>query len=198
VEGLERKVRTFHEANGHFAVPVAADKSLHKWILYQRQREKHGKLLDERRQMLLSIDFKFQCNAKHKEQSFTARQIQEWDAMYEQLAGQTTNWLEEFFVDHGRISLRALRDRLQVRVANVNVNGDNCGRYTSLHDKSVMTDLHTTFGSYNLTNGARYQNWESLSLHVADLEPSHAAHFEALWNSLAGRDVQVVYDALLL
>jgi hypothetical protein len=79
------KLRTFHEANGHFAVPMAADKSLHKWILYQRQREKHGKLLDERRQMLLSIDFKFQCNAKHKEQSFTARQIQEWDVMYEQL-----------------------------------------------------------------------------------------------------------------
>jgi hypothetical protein len=107
-------------------------------------------------------------------------------------SGQTTNRLEEFFLDHGRISLRAFRDRLQVRVANV--NGANCGRYTSLHDKSVMTDLHTTFGSYNLTNGARYQNWESL--HVADSEPSHAAHFDALWNSLAGRDVQVVYPAL--
>jgi phosphatidylserine/phosphatidylglycerophosphate/cardiolipin synthase-like enzyme len=107
-------------------------------------------------------------------------------------SGQTTNRLEEFFLDHGRISLRAFRDRLQVRVANV--NGANCGRYNSLHDKSVMTDLHTTFGSYNLTNGARYQNWESL--HVADSEPSHAAHFDALWNSLAGRDVQVVYPAL--
>jgi hypothetical protein len=79
------KLLTFHEANGHFAVPMAADKYLHKWIVYQREREKHGKLLHERRQMLLSIDFKFKCNAKHKEQSFTARQIKEWDAMYEQL-----------------------------------------------------------------------------------------------------------------
>jgi hypothetical protein len=79
------QLRTFHEKEGHFVVPMAVDKSLHKWILYQRQREKHGKLLDERRKMLLSIDFKFQCNAKHKEQSFTARQIKEWDAMYVQL-----------------------------------------------------------------------------------------------------------------
>jgi hypothetical protein len=35
--------------------------------------------------MLLSVDFKFQCNTKHKEQCFTARQKKEWDAMYEQL-----------------------------------------------------------------------------------------------------------------
>jgi hypothetical protein len=108
-------------------------------------------------------------------------------------SGQTTNRLEEFFQDHGRISRRAFRDRLQVRVANV--NGANCcGRYTSLHDNSVMTDLHTTFGSYNFTDAARYQNWESL--HVADSEPSHAAHFDAIWNPLAGRNVQVVYPAL--
>jgi hypothetical protein len=30
-------------------------------------------------------NFKFQCNTKHKEQSKLARQIKEWDAMYEQL-----------------------------------------------------------------------------------------------------------------
>lgn len=105
---------------------------------------------------------------------------------------QTTNRIEEFFVDHGRVALRAFHDRLQIRVANV--NGPNCARYTSLHDKSLMTDLHTTFGSYCLTNPARHQNWESL--HVADSEPSHAAHFDALWNSLARRTVGVVYPTL--
>jgi hypothetical protein len=107
-------------------------------------------------------------------------------------SGQTTNRLEEFFGDHGRIALRAFRDRLQVRVANV--NGSNCGQYTSLHDKSLMTDLHTTFGSYDFANAARYQNSESL--HVADSEPSHAAHFDAIWNSLARRNVEVVYPTL--
>jgi hypothetical protein len=40
-------------------------------------------------------------------------------------SGQTTNRLEEFFLDHGRISRRALRDCLQVRVANVKCA--NCG-----------------------------------------------------------------------
>lgn len=57
---------TFHETNGHFQVPMTENKSLHKWILYQKQREKHGLLLEERRKMLLSIDFKFKCSAKHK------------------------------------------------------------------------------------------------------------------------------------
>jgi hypothetical protein len=109
-------------------------------------------------------------------------------------SGQTTNRLEKFFLDHGRISFRAFRDRLQLRVAYV--SGANCGRDTSLHDKSVMTDLHTTFGSYSLANGAMYQNWELL--HVADSEPSHAAHFDALWNSLAGRNVQIVFPDLAL
>jgi len=107
-------------------------------------------------------------------------------------SGQTTSRIEEFFSDHGRIALRAFRDRLQIRVANV--NGATCARYTSLHDNSLITDLHTTFGSYNLTNAARHQNWESL--HVADAEPSHAAHFDGLWNSLARRTVRDVYPTL--
>jgi len=108
-------------------------------------------------------------------------------------SGQTINRIEGFFADHGRIALRAFRGRLQLRVTNV--IAPNCARYTSVHDKSLMTDLHTSFGSYNLTNTARHQNWESL--HVADSEPSHAAHFDALWNSLPRRTAGVVYPTLV-
>lgn len=107
-------------------------------------------------------------------------------------SGQTTMRLEEFFADHGRIARRAFRDRLHVRVADLNI--PRRGRYTQMHDKSIITDQFTTFGSYNMTNPGRYQNWESL--HVADSEPSHAAHFDALWNSLARRSLQAVYPAL--
>lgn len=106
---------------------------------------------------------------------------------------QTIHRIEEFFADHGRIAWRRFRDRLQVRIANVNCPG-SAARFTCLHDQSFMTDRHTTFGSYNLTNAARYQNWESV--HVADSEPSHAAHFDALWNTLAGRTIEVAYPSL--
>eukprot|EP00978_Attheya_sp_CCMP212_P023210 scaffold70507_cov62-Attheya_sp.AAC.1 len=105
---------------------------------------------------------------------------------------QTTRLLQEFFNDHGRVAMHAFRNRLNVRVANVDIPLG--GRFTQMHDKSIITDTHTTFGSYNLTNPGRYQNWESF--HVADSEPSHSAHFDSIWNSLAGRDLQSVYPGL--
>jgi hypothetical protein len=54
---------------------------------------REGTLPDERRQKLESIDFVFQYNAKRKETSFTAKQVQQWSARYDQLA--------EFVHSHG-------------------------------------------------------------------------------------------------
>jgi hypothetical protein len=66
--------------------PIDDDKTLHTWILYQRQRAKQGRLLEERRKKLVEIDFKFACNSKRKETSFSAKQVTQWKTMYEQLA----------------------------------------------------------------------------------------------------------------
>jgi hypothetical protein len=79
------KLRTFHDATGHFVVPMDVDKSLNKWIVYQRQRARIGKLSEERREKLEVIDFEFQCYGKKKETSFSAGQVKQWETMYEQL-----------------------------------------------------------------------------------------------------------------
>ena len=98
--------------------------------------------------------------------------------------------LEHFFNEHGHIALRAFRDRLQVRVANTRLIREN--NYSSMHDESIITSDHCTFGSYNLSCPARYQSWESL--YIADVEPSHVLRFDQLWNSLARRTIQDVYE----
>jgi hypothetical protein len=76
-----------------FVVPIDDDKTLKAWIHYQRQRAKQGKLPEERRKKLVEIDFEFECNSKRKETSFSAKQIMQWDTIYEQLA--------EFSQSHG-------------------------------------------------------------------------------------------------
>jgi hypothetical protein len=90
---MYKKLNTFHEANGHFMVPITGDKTLHKWILYQRTRLKQGLLPDERRLKLEEVDFEFERNAKHTETTFTDRQVKQWEEMYGQLA--------EFSRSHG-------------------------------------------------------------------------------------------------
>ena len=94
--------------------------------------------------------------------------------------------IQEFFSDHGRIAMRAFRDRLQVRIANTN----NHHRCTQMHDKSIITDNHCTFGSYNLSCPARCRSWESF--YVADRDQSQVQRFDVLWNSLANRSIQNV------
>ena len=97
--------------------------------------------------------------------------------------------IQGFFSDHGRIAMRAFRDRLQVRLANTNYH-----RYTQMHDKSIITDNYCTFGSYNLSCPARYQSWESL--YVADRDESQVQRFDVLWNALQNRNIQNVYTDL--
>jgi hypothetical protein len=92
-DSMYKKLLAHYEKYGDFVVPIGDDKTLHKWILYQRQRAKQDRLPEERRKKLVEIDFEFKCNSKHKETSFSAIQIMQWDTMYEQLA--------EFSRSHG-------------------------------------------------------------------------------------------------
>lgn len=94
-----------------------------------------------------------------------------------------------FFNDHGNVARRAFRDRLQVRIADTSRYN-----YTSMHDTSIITDGHCTFGSYNLSCPARYQSWESV--YIADSEQSQVARFDQIWVSLAHRSIQTVYPNL--
>jgi hypothetical protein len=99
---MYKKLLAHRETHGDFAVSMEDEKSLHTWILAQRQRAREGTLLDERQKKLKSIDFVFQYNAKRKETRFTAKQVQQWDARYDQLA--------EFTHSHGNCLVPANYD----------------------------------------------------------------------------------------
>jgi hypothetical protein len=90
---MYKKLLAHYEKYRDFVVPIDDDKTLHTWILYQRHRAKQGRLTEERRKKLVVIDFEFECNSKREETSFSAKQIMQWDTMYEQLA--------EFSRSHG-------------------------------------------------------------------------------------------------
>lgn len=75
-----------YEMFGDHVVSIEEDPKLHKWILYQKQRAKQGKLPDERRKLLEQVDFVFECNAKHKDVTFTKSQVDQWGQNFAELA----------------------------------------------------------------------------------------------------------------
>ena len=79
--------------------------------------------------------------------------------------------------------------RVEIRIANINSPG--CTRYTSMHDKRLMTHQHCLYGSYNLTPVARCANWEAMTL--TDTSQQEIDAFEIEWNNLIGRAIQDIY-----
>jgi hypothetical protein len=72
--------------------------------------------------------------------------------------------MKEFLQHYERFNSYDAFQRIEVRVALT--NSPNCAKYTSMHEKRVITDSYSLFGSYNLTSYARCKNWESC--YVAD------------------------------
>ena len=97
--------------------------------------------------------------------------------------------IEDFFNEHGRIARRAFRDLLQVRMAMAETH--NRSKNPQMHDNSWITEDYCTFGSYDLSCPARYQSWESL--YVADTHESQIRRFDAIWESLADRVLDVFH-----
>jgi hypothetical protein len=103
--------------------------------------------------------------------------------------------LKEFFTFHGVLAhQRAFLNRVHVRIANS--RGAASTKFTQMHDTSILTDNRCTFGSYNLTNPARCANWESLHLTTSRPVPAQEERFDALYDSLAGREIDVVDPGL--
>ena len=75
------------------------------------------------------------------------------------------------------------------------LTGTPCAsRNVQMHDKSVITERHTTFGSYNLTAFERVGNWESLT--VVDTEQLHIDRFDSMWNDIEGREIESFYHEM--
>ena len=80
--------------------------------------------------------------------------------------------------------------RLQVRVADT--TSPPCSRYSSMHDKRVITQQYSTYGSYNLSCAARFANREAIALLATD--ETEIDDFDGLWNQLEHRKLDAVYS----
>ena len=62
-------------------------KSLYEWVIRQRRLEKAGRLLPERREALVRLEFRFgkPRNVPDHNNRFTKKQVEIWDKMYQEL-----------------------------------------------------------------------------------------------------------------
>jgi hypothetical protein len=81
--------------------------------------------------------------------------------------------------------------RMQVRVADT--MSPPCSRYSSMHDKRIITPKYCTYGSYNLSCAARYANREAIVLVSTD--DSEIKEFDGLWRQLEHRTLEQVYPS---
>jgi len=104
---------------------------------------------------------------------------------------KTRERLNEFFDLYGRVGKRAFLENVEVRLANI--SGTPCeSRNVQMHDKSIITQRYTSFGSYNLSAFGRVGNWESLT--IVDTEQQHLERFDEMWAELgAGRQIERFY-----
>jgi len=99
---------------------------------------------------------------------------------------KTRERLNEFFDLYGRVGKRAFLENVEVRLANFR------SRNVQMHDKSIITQRYTSFGSYNLSAFGRVGNWESLT--IVETEQQHVERFDEMWAELgAGRQIERFY-----
>ena len=98
--------------------------------------------------------------------------------------------MKEFVDQHGK---NAFLENMEIRLANL--SGSPCeSRLVQMHDKSIITENYTTYGSYNLSSFARVGNWESL--YVTDTHPKCRDAFDGIWEALPERQVERLYPDL--
>jgi hypothetical protein len=98
--------------------------------------------------------------------------------------------MKEFVDQHGK---NAFLENMEVRLANL--SGSPCeSRLVQMHDKSIITENYTTYGSYNLSSFARVGNWESLC--VTDTHPKCRDAFDRIWEAIPERQAERYYTDL--
>jgi hypothetical protein len=101
--------------------------------------------------------------------------------------------LKDFIKMYGDISKKAMLENVEIRMANL--AGTPCAsNKVQMHDKSIITENYTTFGSYSLSAFARVGNWESIT--VVDAQQLHKDKFDEIWNQIPKRHMENYYTEL--
>jgi hypothetical protein len=111
----------------------------------------------------------------------------------------TVKSLMKFLEAHKHVGSYAILRQIEIRVANTTA-ADNrycCQQgYSSMHEKQIITDSHSVYGSYNLTGYARCKNYESIRISPSRREEQEA--FAAHWNELgSNREISKLYPQII-
>jgi hypothetical protein len=105
----------------------------------------------------------------------------------------TVQQIKKLLTRHSRFfSHRVFLSQVNIRVV-ADTDKAPCSRYSQLQEKQVLTTTHAVYGSYNLSCAARCANWESIRVFCSPPEASSISHFDRLWNSLEGRELETLY-----
>jgi hypothetical protein len=88
----------------------------------------------------------------------------------------------------------AFLENMEIRLANLLGDSQCESRLVQMHDKSIITDNYTTYGSYNLSSFARVGNWESFC--VTDTHPKCRDAFDRIWEAIPERQAERHYTDL--
>jgi PLD-like domain len=105
---------------------------------------------------------------------------------------KTKEALKAFVKFYGDISRKSLLENVEIRMATTNTSCESTK--VQMHDKCVITDNYTTFGSYDLSAFAHVGNWESIT--VVDTRQIHIDKFDAIWQSIPKRQMERYYKEL--
>jgi PLD-like domain len=94
---------------------------------------------------------------------------------------KNTKAQHNFFSKYGTIARDAFTRRVQVQLARHD-STPFFSHYTQMHQKTIITEAFTFFGSYNLSCPARCASWESMV--CVESTDSDVADFDKLWSLL--------------
>lgn len=111
----------------------------------------------------------------------------------------TVRALMKFLEYHKHFGSYAIFRQIEIRVAQtLRTENKHCCEYghSCMHEKQIITDSHSVYGSYNLTGYARCKNYESIRISRACNE--ERAAFDALWNELGStREISILYPEII-
>ena len=111
----------------------------------------------------------------------------------------TVKALIKFLEHHKHFGSYAIFRQIEIRVAQtLPAENRHCCAYghSSMHEKQIITDSHSVYGSYNLTGYARCKNYESIR--ISGPRQEECAAFDELWNELGPtREISIVYPQII-
>lgn len=108
--------------------------------------------------------------------------------LYPDERNKNVDEIKKFLDNYGK---KLFHESLEIRIAAQSTSSSR----GSMHEKTIITESHAVYGSYNLSKLARAGNWESVV--VVDSTPATSVQaFDTIWASIATNQIEVVFPVI--